>query len=225
MLDTRFDRPPGDIGCPDTYDGPVLFQRVDGATPERVVRKDARGLLDAFVEGARALEGRGARAITTSCGFLALHHQTLASVVNVPMLTSSLLLTPRLLASLPRSGRLGVVTFSAASLRPDHFAGVGVTSMDRIDLIGLEEAPTFHRPIAENRPGLDVETARVEVVDVVSRYTSAHPEIAALLLECTNLPPYAADIGAACGLPVWDILSLLRSVVGTALIAVPAYTP
>jgi hypothetical protein len=38
--------------------------------------------------------------------------------------------------------------------------------------------------------------------------------VAALVLECTNLPPYAARIQQATGLPVWDAIGLVRWVHG-----------
>jgi len=59
---------------------------------------------------------------------------------------------------------------------------------------------------------LDVEAARQENVTVARRMIDAHPEIGAIVLECTNMPPYRADIQAATGLPVFDITTLVRMV-------------
>ena len=44
------------------------------------------------------------------------------------------------------------------------------------------------------------------------RLVAEHPEIGAIVLECTNMPPYRADIQAATGLPVFDITTLVRMV-------------
>ena len=57
MLDTHFPRIPGDMGNAATFDFPVLYHRVRGASPDRVVRHGQRELLPAFIEGARD-EGR-----------------------------------------------------------------------------------------------------------------------------------------------------------------------
>ena len=94
MLDTRFPRIPGDIGNPSTFDFPVRYHRVRGASPDLVVRGEGRAVLPLFVEGARSLEREGVRAITTSCGFLARFQEELAASVRVPVFTSSLLLVP-----------------------------------------------------------------------------------------------------------------------------------
>ena len=70
MLDTQFPRIPGDMGNASTFPFPVRYQRVEGASPDLVVRRGAAGLLPAFVDGAQRLEHEGAGAITTNCGFL-----------------------------------------------------------------------------------------------------------------------------------------------------------
>jgi len=57
MLDTRFPRIPGDMGNAATFPFPVRYHRIAGADPDLVVRRGAEGLLPAFVEGARTLDG------------------------------------------------------------------------------------------------------------------------------------------------------------------------
>ena len=214
LLDARFPRPPGDIAYAETFDFPVLYRVVQRATPSRVVEGSAAGLVDAFCEAARALEADGVRAICTSCGFLALHQRALASAVSVPVFTSSLLQIPTLLAALPTDQKVGVLTISAHSLSPAHFEAVGVGCLDRVVIAGLEQASALYQPIMDNTGPLDVEAAASQVVAAAQRLTGAHPEVAALVLECTNLPPYAARIQQATGLPVWDAITLVRWVHG-----------
>src|SRR5438067_6977945 len=72
MLDTRFPRIPGDVGNATTFDFPVRFKVVRGASQRRIILEGDLSLLQPFVDGARELEAEGVRAITTSCGFLAL---------------------------------------------------------------------------------------------------------------------------------------------------------
>ena len=71
-LETRFPRVPGDMGNAGTWPFPVLYAVVPGASPRKVVRERARGLLEPFLEAARTLVRAGADGITTSCGFLSL---------------------------------------------------------------------------------------------------------------------------------------------------------
>src|SRR5438132_1180962 len=180
MLDTRFPRIPGDMGNAATFPFPVRYHRVSGADPDLVVRRGAEGLLPAFVDGARALEGEGVGAITTNCGFLVKYQQALAAAVRVPVFTSSLLLVPLVHRLLPAGRRVGVMTVNAGTLGPE-----------------LE---------------LDVDAAREEHVRVARRLVSDSPDVGAIVLECTNMPPYTPDIQRETGLPVFDIVSLVTMV-------------
>ncbi|MEO6749516.1 MAG: aspartate/glutamate racemase family protein, partial [Casimicrobiaceae bacterium] len=37
-----------------------------------------------------------------------------------------------------------------------------------------------------------------------------NPDVGAIVLECTNMPPYAAAVQRATGLPVYDIYSMIN---------------
>jgi Asp/Glu/hydantoin racemase len=212
VLDTRFPRVPGDIGNAGTFDFPVLYHPVRGASSSRVVRGTDPDLLPLFVEGARALEGLGVRAITTSCGFLARFQTELSQAVTVPVFTSSLMLVPLVHRMLSPGRAVGIMTVDASSLGAAHLAGAGITPDMRVVVTGLETEKEFTRVLLDDALTLDVEAARQEHVAVARRLVGEHPEIGAIVLECTNMPPYAADVQAATGLPVFDITSLIRLV-------------
>ena len=210
MLDTRFPRIPGDMGNATTFPFPVRYHRVAGASPDRVVRGGAAGLLAAFVEGARALEREGVGAITTNCGFLVTFQRVLAAAVSVPVFTSSLLLVPLVHRMLAPGRRVGVLTVNAASLRGEHLEGAGIGPDVPLAIAGLEGEKEFTRVLLGDELELDVDLAREEQVRVARRLIAEHPDVGALVLECTNMPPYAADIQRETGLPVFDIVSLVR---------------
>ena len=212
MLDTQFPRIPGDMGNARTFEFPVLYHRVRGASPDRVVRHGQRELLPAFIEGARALEREGVRAVTTNCGFLAMFQSEMAAAVSIPVFTSSLLLVPLVHRMLPPGRAVGIMTVDASSLRHEHFAGAGITKDVPTVISGMETEKEFTRVMLDDRLELDVEVARQEHLAVARRMVEAHPEIGAIVLECTNMPPYRADIQAVTGLPVFDITTLVRMV-------------
>jgi len=212
VLDTQFPRAPGDIGNATTFDFPVLYHRVAGASSDRVVRGTGRELLPSFVEGARALEREGARAITTSCGFLARFQSDLAAAVSVPVFTSSLLLVPLVHRMLAPGRAVGILTVDASSLGRAHLAGAGITPEMPIAVAGLETEKEFTRVLLEDALEFDLDAARQEHVDVARRLAAAHPQVGAIVLECTNMPPFRADVQAATGLPVFDVTSLIRMV-------------
>ncbi len=206
MLDTRFPRPPGDIGCAETFPFPVAFRTVPGAAVREIVAPGARAarLLPDFVAAARALEADGVAAITTSCGFLAPMQADLAAAVSVPVLTSALMIGPALLAALG-GRRLGILTADAGQLGPEHLSAAGLDPA-RVEIAGLQDAPAFRAAILEDGPTLDAEALAREVAEVCRALRDGHPDLGGILFECTNLPPYAAEARAASGLPVWSIL-------------------
>lgn len=203
MLDTRFPRPPGDIGHPASFQMPVRHRRVPRASPQRVVREGAQGLIEPFIAAARALVAEGAAAITTGCGFLVLHQAALQAAVPVPVWSSALLALPELAGQRP-----GVITADAAALGPDHLRAAGAAIDTPVE--GLAPGCAFQRTLLEDLPELDETDARRQVLAAAARLRQRHPDVGALVLECTNLPPHAQALRQATGLPVHDVLSLLH---------------
>lgn len=208
MLDTRFPRPPGDVGHPDAFGVPVRQHVVRGAWPGKIVQTAAglraAGVAPAFVRAVQALEAEGARAITTSCGFLVLLQDELQAAARVPVRTSSLLQLPALLAG---ERRVGVLTINAAVLGPEHLHASGVPASRLADVVvqGVDPAGEFATAILGNRDTLDTEKARRDVVDAAVALKQREPSLKAVVLECTNLPPYRQAIEAATGLKTWAL--------------------
>ena len=205
MLETRFPRPVGDIGNPASFAHPVRYKIVRGASPERVVRERAAGLLQPFIDAARELIDEGCTAITTSCGFLVLFQEELAAVLPVPVLTSSLLQLPAIETGLAPGQRAGVLTIDSASLTMAHLSAAGACIDTPVE--GTESGIEFTRRILGDEPTLDTDRAQRDVVDAALRLIARHSEVAALVLECTNMPPYANAVRCATGLPVYDVLT------------------
>jgi Asp/Glu/hydantoin racemase len=208
MLEARFPRIPGDMGNAGTWPFPVLYRVVRGATPERVVLQGAAGLLPDFLDAAEELVALGAEAITTNCGFLSLFQRELAERVGVPVATSSLMQVPWVQATLPPGRRVGVVTVSRGSLTPAHLDAAGVPR--DVPVVGTENGQEFFRVlIRAEKQDMDVALAQQDILDAGRELVARHPEVGAIVLECTNMPPYAAALQEATGLPVYDIYSMI----------------
>ena len=203
MLQSRFPRIPGDMGNALTWPFPVRYKVVRGASPDRVVRRRADGLLPDFIEAARELVADGADGITTNCGFLSLFQQQLADAVGVPVATSSLMQIPLIERMLPAGRRAGVLTISATTLTADHLTAAGVAPDTPV--VGTEGGREFSRVILADEMALDVDQARQDVLDAGRSLVAGHTDVAAIVLECTNMVPYAADLQAETGLPVFSI--------------------
>ena len=208
MLEAKFPRIPGDMGNGTTWPFPVLYQVVSGASPEKVVLKGAAGLLPDFIEAAKELVRLGAEAITTNCGFLSLFQKEIAAAVGVPVATSSLMQVPWVQATLPPGKRVGLVTVSGSTLTPAHLEGAGVP-LDT-PLVGTENGREFFRVLIKaEKEDMDIALAEQDVVEAGKQLVANNPDVGAIVLECTNMPPYAAALQAAVGIPVYDIYSMI----------------
>jgi hypothetical protein len=208
MLEAKFPRIPGDMGNATTWPFPVLYRVVRGATPERVVLNSAKGLLDDFVAAAAELVEHGAEAITTNCGFLSLFQQELSAHVRVPVATSALIQVPWVQAMLPPGKRVGIITVSAGSLTPQHLTAAGVPPDTPVE--GTEHGREFFRVLIRGeKQDMDVALAAADILDAGRKLVSRHPDIGAIVLECTNMPPYAFALREVLGLPVYDIYTLI----------------
>ncbi|WGW05736.1 aspartate/glutamate racemase family protein [Tropicibacter oceani] len=207
MLDARFPRIPGDMGNAGTWDFPVLYRVVRDASPDRVVRGGAQGMLPAFIDAAHDLVADGVDGVTTNCGFLSLFQDELSKALPVPVVTSSLCQVDMVNRLLPHGKRAGVLTISASTLTPAHLAGARVPEGTPIGT--TEGGREFTRAILGNEYQLNVDLARQDNVDAARALQKAHPDLGAFVLECTNMCPYAADITAATGLPCFSMVSLV----------------
>ena len=208
MLEARFPRIPGDMGNATTWPFPVLYRVVKGATPERVVLRGAAGLLQDFLDAAAELVAQGAEAITTNCGFLSLFQAELAAHVRVPVATSALIQVPWVQATLPPGRRVGIISVSAASLTPRHLDAAGVPADTPI--VGTEGGREFFRVLIRGeKQDMDVGLAAADILEAGRALVSRHADIGAIVLECTNMPPYAFALREALGLPVYDVYSLI----------------
>lgn len=210
ILDTRFPRLAGDVGNPDSFSFPVLFERLTGIGPQQAVR-DApgrTGLIDELAAAADRLVQRGAAGIATSCGFLALLQPELAARCAVPVATSSLLQVPLVQRLLPAGCRVGIVTAEAQSLTRAHLEAVGVDPATPV--VGMPAGGSFAHTFLGNNPDLDHRAVQRELIAAGRDLLARHAGIGAVVLECTNLPPYARALHEALKLPVYDARGFLH---------------
>src|SRR5882672_3873368 len=207
MLETRFPRIPGDMGNALTWPFPVLYKVVPGATPDRVVRHKSAGLGNAFLDAAAELVQLGADGITTTCGFLSLYQREIAAHVGVPVATSSLMQIPFIERVLPPDKRVGVLTISAASLTEEHLRAAGANPATPV--VGTDDGSEFTRVIINDEQRLDVAAAERDILTAGGTLVASHQGIGAVLLECTNMVPYARALSERLRLPVFSIYTFV----------------
>jgi len=211
-LETTFDKVPGHIRNPATFDFPVVYRVVEGATPARVVSQGDPALLRPFIDAARDLRAQGVAAITGACGFLVLFQRELADAVDVPLYASSLIQVPMVHRMLAADRTVGLLVADRDALTRRHLDAIGAADVP-VCVAGMRERPEFREVMLEGRRDrLDVARLEAEVLAEAEALAADHPALGAIVIECTDLVPFAYAIQARLGVPVFDIVTLTRMV-------------
>jgi hypothetical protein len=211
MLRTKFPRIPGDVGNASTWDFPVLYKIVKEASISRVIDKSDTSLLEPFINAAKELEADGVSAITTSCGFLSMFQEEIAAAVSIPVFTSSLLMVPIVHRMIGRAKKVGIISVNGGALSERQFKGAGIENIPYV-CVGMENEKLFIETFGGNGAELDFEGVRDEFRRVSARLVGENPDIGAVVIECTKMPPFASDVRETTGLPVFDIVTLVNFV-------------
>ncbi|WP_311775088.1 aspartate/glutamate racemase family protein [Alkalihalobacillus sp. TS-13] len=199
---------PGNVANLSTYDFPVVMKVVPGCTQERIHAGDPT-LVDDIIAAALKFEKEGAKVICGACGFLGNYQEQVANAVDIPVFLSSVIQLPWIKQGLKSEQSVGVLTADINGLTDDLFHSCGVDNTEYIKVKDLGRLPEFSA-ITESRGSFDTDIVRREVVKASLELVHNHPDMGAVLLECSDLPPYAADIQRAVGLPVYDFITMIR---------------
>ncbi len=211
-LESYFAKPPGHIKNARTFDFPVTFKVVKGATTKKVVDHGDRSLLEPFITAAQELESEGVEAITGSCGFLALFQREIADAVNIPVFLSSLIQVPLVYCMLKQNQKVGILTAKKDSLTQQHLRAVGAEDVP-VCIAGMDDQEEFCDVIIENkRVALDFDKFEKELLSIVKGLAGQNPDIGAIVLECTDMSYFAPLIQQTVNLPVFDIVTLTNMV-------------
>jgi Asp/Glu/hydantoin racemase len=111
---------------------------------------------------------------------------------------------------LPLGKRVGILTINRHALTDAHLAAVGVDNTTPI--AGMPEDSLFRRVFTDQVPSshTDFDVLQREMVEAARALVARHPEVGAIVFECTNMPPFAEVVRKATGLPVFDMVGMLR---------------
>ena len=211
LQETVNPRIPGDVGNATTYDFPVLFKIVKGATVERLIYENDPGLLELFLNAAKELEREGVKAVTTSCGFTAIFQKEMVKALNIQVFMSSLIQVPFVSSLIGKDKKVGILTAHKKRLTEAHLKAVDITKDIPIVIAGMEEKENFANMLLRKQdPFGYIEKIEKEMVEVAKDLVKNNQDIGAIVLECTNMPPYAAAIQEVIDLPIYDIVSLVN---------------
>lgn len=201
---------PGNVvnGC--TYDYPVRLKAVKGLDIQRLFAAGDE-VLEPIIAACEELKREGVRAISAACGFFGNYQRQAAEALDLPVALSSLVQLPWIAALLKGEQKIGVLTADRSSLSSALLASCGVSGelKRRLVIKDLRHEPEFSC-ILEGRGVFDNAAVRREVVKKAVELVEEYPETGAILLECSDMPPYAAYVQEATGRPVFDFITLIN---------------
>ena len=211
-LESYFAKPPGHVKNAGTFSFPVTFKVVKGATTKKLVDHADRSLLEPFIAAVQELESEGVEAITGSCGFLVLFQREIADAVNIPVFLSSLIQVPMVHRMLKQNQKVGILTAKKDSLTQQHLRAVGAEDIP-VCIAGMDDQKEFCDVIIDyKRVVLDFGKLEKELLSVAKGLVGQHPDIGAIVLECTDMSYFAPLIQQTVNLPVFDIITLTNMV-------------
>jgi len=199
---------PGNVVNADTYDFPVRHKLIPSATQSRVHGGDPT-LVDDIIKAGKELEMEGVRAICGACGYLGNFQAQVAEALDVPVFLTSLVQLPTITTGLGKGQKVGVLCADGPSLAPEIFNNCGADP-SRCIVKGLEDQPQMSAIVKSDRGSFDNEALKREIVEGALDLVRNHPEVGAILLECSDMPPYASEIQRAINLPIYDFITLIK---------------
>ncbi|MFA3917829.1 hypothetical protein [Ruegeria hyattellae] len=212
----KFAMPPGDVGNPTSYPFPVLIREIPDVSTNPsppVIMPDGTfsELVRNCIAAAQEMEADGVRSIAMWCGFFSLIQPILAKHVSVPILSSPLIMLPVIHQMMPPEKSIAVVVASEKLLTAEYFDAINAKRDERIVIVGMDDAPVFNSfCMGGPETGYEFDDFGAELCELMDTQIAKHPEIGAIMLECTSLPPFAARIGAHTGLPVYDFIACVE---------------
>lgn len=200
---------PGDVGNASTYPFPVVYRTVPDVTLTRLIDEGDKSLTGNVIATAKELERMGVRAIASDCGYMIHFQREVAAAVSVPVIMSSLIQLPMLERSIGPDRKIGIICANKPRLTTDMLALAGLTDPGRAVIRGMQDSAAFRSPILDEEPLLDDGKIEQDMVATASELVTSHPEIGPILLECSNMPPYAHAVQKATGRPVFDFTTLI----------------
>ncbi len=208
VLDLGYPLLPGNVANASTYRFPVRYRVLKGTTTWQIFAHDP-ALLDMILTEGRELEKEGVRAIVGACGYFGYYQREAAAKLKVPIFLSSLLQLNMIRLALQPGRKIGVLCAEEKSLSVEVLNACGIADARDLVIVGAQELPEF-KNILHCTCHFNPATMERELVDLARKLTLDHPEVQALLLECSDMPPFAQSIQRATGLPVFDFITMIN---------------
>lgn len=202
---------PGNVANATTYNFPVYYKPLKGGFSEIIVSpKPDPTLLEQTIGAGKELEQQGCRAIVAACGYFANYQPEVAAALNVPCFLSSLMQVPIISRALKPGQKVCIICADGDTLASGPaLKNCGVNDRSTVIIAGAQDLPQM-KNILQDTGHLNSAKLEQELVDFSKQVVNENPDIGAIVLECSDLPPYAWAIQKAVRLPVFDFTTMIN---------------
>ncbi|MDO4572836.1 MAG: aspartate/glutamate racemase family protein [Clostridia bacterium] len=208
---------PGDVRNASAFPYPIQYEIAEGVTNKTLVYdQNPAQCREAVLRAAKKLERMGCRAVAAECGYFAFFQRDVAAALEIPVFMSSLLQVPFIQQVIGPRRQVGIVCAQKQFLSEAHLKNVGVDPGSRYviagaqDEYGVEEFDKLWNPYKRpDRPEASYAKAEAQMIACCTALIEKHPDVGAIMLECTGMQPFARAIQRALGLPVFSWGTLL----------------
>jgi hypothetical protein len=209
VIDSWYPFIPGNVTNASTYRFPVIHKILEDISFDQLLSGSIAVTDKIIAAGEELIEKYGVRAIAGACGSFALYQKDVAAALDVPTFLSVMLQVPLILQSLRPNQRIGVVFANRDALTDRVLKQCEITDMSRLAVTEVKELEEFQR-LLQNKGRFNSYRMEKEVTAHVDEFVKENPDIGAILLQCSDLPPYAWSVQNKTGLPVFDMNSLIE---------------
>lgn len=208
VMNISYPKLPGNVANATTYKYPICYKVLNFDDPMTLLSGDKK-LLDEIIRKGKELVEEGVRAIVCACGYFGHFQNELSEAFDVPVYTSSLLQIPLIKIGLKPKQRIGLICANKKHLTLELLQSIGVPNSDMLVIEGMDGKEEFNR-IQYNKQSFNNTKLCREIVETAVRMVKDYPDIGAILLECSDLPPYSVFVQNAVSLPVFDFITMIN---------------
>jgi hypothetical protein len=217
ILDDVYPGFPGDVRNATSYPFNVQFEIVHGVDIQALVFSDDKSpCLEPILQAAMNLENKGCRAIAAECGYFAYFQKQIAAKLSVPVFMSSLLQVPWAQQVISPQKVVGVYVGAKNAVKNEHLEAVGIKLDSNYVIEGAidggfckEFENLWIEGVRSDKPQAFYEKAENEFVSIGKEFFYSHPNMGAMVLECTGFPPFARALQREIDIPVFSYSTLL----------------
>lgn len=219
----RYNPVPGDIDAAQSFCYPVKYAIAKDCTFKNLCNPQSflfnehlkKQMEDGIKKAIQTLEDAGCTAITSDCGLFIWMQQFAREQTQKQIIMSPLVFLSSMLQSSGQKNKIAIFTSKGKSIRyllkSKHMNKFLLGYRKRLIIVGCDEQKygiVDGFEAIEAGDTVDVKKVKIGIRNVARNVLKKHPDVKAILVECTEMPAYSDSIREETNLPVFDAITV-----------------